>query len=437
MAGNTLHGATVVINARDSEAIQSITVSGTLDLTAAGDVTAATLAGGDLDVTSTGGDIQIGAASGNAVTLTGGNVAGNTLDGAQVVIHARDSEAIQSITVSGSLDLTAAGKVTATTLTGGDLDVTSTAADIQFGTASGHTVAFTAGGNVTGGSLQAVTADLTAHDAVNVQTTNASQELDITAGQDITVAAITAPVMRLDSTGGNVLVGTATGDLIALSAQASVTGDSLNVATTLELASAQITANVHGGAQVVDGDITGYNGGQAANVKLTLDSPSGFAFSELWTRTGSVSDTEGWISSADTRIGARAAITNPITRVLVDQYDWSVQPCDVQLYSLWQPFSFRLAGNRVDSDAYVLYRGAQYEALAPSGNDNSDFAQTETALTMSNAHQALNLTGGMPPSPGSVPPLGAPSGAPHLVTYPDGEIPVATEGPNSTEGEGE
>ena len=437
VAGNTLHGATVVINARDSEAIQSITVSGTLDLTAAGTVTGTTLTGGDLDVTSTGGDIQIGAASGNAVTLTGGNVAGNTLDGAQVVIHARDSEAIQSITVSGSLDLTAAGKVTATTLTGGDLDVTSTAADIQFGTASGHTVAFTAGGNVTGGSLQAVTADLTAHDAVNVQTTNASQELDITAGQDITVAAITAPVMRLDSTGGNVLVGTATGDLIALSAQASVTGDSLNVATTLELASAQITANVHGGAQVVDGDITGYNGGQAANVKLTLDSPSGFAFSELWTRTGSVSDTEGWISSADTRIGARAAITNPITRVLVDQYDWSVQPCDVQLYSLWQPFSFRLAGNRVDSDAYVLYRGAQYEALAPSGNDNSDFAQTETALTMSNAHQALNLTGGMPPSPGSVPPLGAPSGAPHLVTYPDGEIPVATEGPNSTEGEGE
>jgi hypothetical protein len=437
VAGNTLDGAQVVIHAAGTEAIQAITISGTLALTAAGTVTGTTLTGGDLTVTSTGGDLQIGAVSGHAVTFNAGNVAGNTLDGAQVVINARDTEAIQAITVTGTLDLTAAGTVTGTTLTGGDLTVTSTSADIQFGTVSGHAVVLTAGGNVTGSNLQAVTADLTAHDAVNVQSTSASQELDITAGQDISAGTITAPVMRLDSTGGNVLVGTATGDLIALSAQESVTGDSLNVATTLDLASAQITANVHGGAQVVDGAITGYNGGQAANVKLTLDSPSGFAFSELWTRTGSVSDTEGWISVADTRIGARATITNPITRVLVDQYDWSVQPCDVQLYSLWQPFSFRLIGNRVDSDAYVLYRGAQYEALAPSGNDNSDFAQTETALTMSNAHQALNLTGGMPPSPGSFPVLGAPSGAPHLVTYPDGEIPVATEGPNATEGEGE
>jgi hypothetical protein len=121
-----------------------------------------------------------------------------------------------------------------------------------------------------------------------------------------------------------------------------------------------------------------------------MSTPSGFAFSNFWSLDAAVNLPSGWLSTDSTLIGDRATFTNPATFMIVDQFDRSMQDCDVQLYPQGAPFAFRMLGNKVYTDAFVIYRDPLHEAIAPTGQDRGETEQAEDALTQATAREAVS-----------------------------------------------
>jgi hypothetical protein len=188
---------------------------------------------------------------------------------------------------------------------------------------------------------------------------------------------------------GNVDVSNVSAGTVALAAAGTVTGDNLDVGSTLQLSGTRISGSVFGGAQVVGGSITGPGGAPADNVQLSLSTPSGFAFSAFSSDYATVTIPSGWLSVGTVTIGDRATFTTPATSVLVDQLDETEQPYDVQLYTGGAQFAFSTAGNKVVTDAYVVYRDPDHEALAPAGEDRGGTEQAADAVDRTEYDPAL------------------------------------------------
>ena len=393
----------VNVNSTDG-AVNVGTAAGTgVSLTALAEVTAGTVAGGTgaVGVGSTEGAVNIGTATGTGVKLGArGDVTAGSLTGGSgaVSVSSVDGAVEVGYAAGTGVSLAALEDVAAGTLNaaGGNVAVSSTLGGIQVDAVSGNVVTLTALVDVAGDTITSQGAT----GAVNVRSTAGAIDLGTVTGAEVSLSAegnVTGTALTsftanggvsVVSTAGGIAVGTATGNNLTLSAAGSLTGTTLNVGSGLQLSANQIQAGVIGGSQVVGGSITGSKGGVAADLQLSLSSPSGFAFTSLWTDCATVTDSSGWLSVGDTRIGNRATFTSPATCMIVDQFDKSEQPCDVQLYSAGAPFSFTCTGNQVDTDAYVIYRGPMFEANAPAGIDRGATEQAEDALNESEANQA-------------------------------------------------
>jgi hypothetical protein len=167
-----------------------------------------------------------------------------------------------------------------------------------------------------------------------------------------------------------------------MSAPGSVAGGTINVGSNLVLAGNTVSADVIGGSQLLTGSVTGYNGGIASNVDLTLSNPSGFSFSDFSTMTGNVNILAGDFSFQNGIVVDRVTITNPSTRVLIDQHDRSLQPFDVQLYTGSASFSFRLFTNHVSTNSLIINHGPMHEVSDPAGPSISAVDQGYQALAL-------------------------------------------------------
>jgi hypothetical protein len=186
--------------------------------------------------------------------------------------------------------------------------------------------------------------------------------------------------VSVTSTNGNVDLTSVSGTAgVSVAGHDGVNVDTLNVGTTLDLAGPTVTANVFGAGGPVTGSVTGYGGGVASNVDLTLSNPGGFAFSDFWAAAARVNVPIGSLGADSTIILDRATFTNPLTTLLVDQHDKSNQGADVQLYTGGGGFSFDMYGNRVDTNAFVLYRDPYHQVVTPTGENTS---ATESAANL-------------------------------------------------------
>jgi hypothetical protein len=283
---------------------------------------------------------------------------------------------IDSVQAGKDFSLTTRGDIlTGTIVAGGAVDLTSTGGRIQANstTSRGSSVSMTA--------QRAIDAN-TVNAATNVTLTSRGSSVDagrlvarggsinVTARQDIDVGTGTATngSFVAASTGGNVNVGTASADLIALSAPRSVTGGTLNVGSTLNLAGQNIVANVNStGAGDVRGSVTGFGGGMASDVQLALNSPYAFRLQEFSSSTGNINILSGDLFVDWMQVGNRLTVSNPLTSLLIDQNNLLIQPYDVQLYSAGNPFAFGITGNRVLTDTFVISRSLQHETITPMG----------------------------------------------------------------------
>ncbi len=235
--------------------------------------------------------------------------------------------------------------------------------------------------------------DLAVQGSVNILDIAAGDRVWLTAGGDITGNAVTSGPMSgtdpsnpatgvtLATTGGSVTlasVSSTTG--VGVAGQGGVNIGTVNVGTQLTLAGPQVSAVVNGGPGSVGGSVTGYAGGIADNVNLVLSGSGGFAFDSFWAATASVLLPLGPLSIENALIMDRATFQNPLTMLLVDQHNRSLQPADVQLYTAGAPFRLGLSGNHVSTDAFVVYRSPLHEVITPSGSNTSVVESGEDAL---------------------------------------------------------
>jgi hypothetical protein len=318
---------------------------------------------GSVNVTTgtAGADIALNASgnvSGGVLTSTGGSVNANSSGGN---VDLGTTNAGQSVTFSAP-----AGTATATTTNAGTVLNGASGLGITIGSAtSGGNTALNTGGNLDAGTLTSTGGSVTGNATGNV-----------TVGAGSANGGFT-----LTSATGNVDVNTATANAVVLSAPGSVSGGTLNVGSNVQLSGDVVTANIVSGGPVVGGAITGFNGGIASNVNLTLSSPSGFALDSFSTAAGSVNVPAGFLTIDSVVIVDRATFSNPSTSLLVDQHDRSLQPTDVQLYTGGAAFSFNMIQNHVDTTAFVIFRGADFEVITPTSANSSSNEQASDTLT--------------------------------------------------------
>ncbi|MBW8315128.1 MAG: hypothetical protein K0M73_09620, partial [Hydrogenophaga sp.] len=352
--------------------------------------------GGDIDAgfTKAWKDVTMRAASGaisaDTTVATTGNVTfiargdintGSTTAGGTVVFDSEEGDVrTDEVSTGGAFTIETAGNIETGTVTAGrDVSLISTR-----GTVTADNTR-SVRGSVTMEGQQGVTAnrvvaaqDVTlasargAVDAGSLLARRGSITLSARRNIDVGTGTATNGSFVAGSTGGSVNVGTASADVVSLSAPRSVSARTLNVGSRLNLAGQNIAANVNStGAGDVGGSVTGFGGGMASNVELALNSPFAFRFQEFSTSTGNVNVLAGDLFVDAMRVGNRLTISNPRTTLLIDQNDRSIQPFDVQLYSAGSPFAFGLTGNRVLTGAFVISRGPGHEVISPNGNNLS------------------------------------------------------------------
>jgi hypothetical protein len=381
-------------------------------------------AGGSFNASSAQGITLGDATSGRDMTFdAGGDFAARTLSSTGGSVNADSTGGnvdVGTTTAAQNISFSApAGTVSADSSTAGGSFNASSAQGMTLGDAtSGRDMTFDAGGDFaartlssTGGS---VNADSTGGN-VDVGTTTAAQNISFsapagtvsadgsTAGGSFNASALgnvsvnigsAGDGFALASFGGNVDAGTITANSVTLTAPGSVSADTLNVDSSVFLSGSSVSANVYGGASPVTGSVTGFGGAPATNVNLTLSAPGGFAFDTFSAASATVIIPDGAFSIDHALILDRATFTNPMTLVLVDQHDRSIQPADVQLYSAGSPFSMYLNDNSLTTDSFVIHRSPQHEVITPGGTNTSVLEQAQEDLSsISNLERSKKASG--------------------------------------------
>jgi hypothetical protein len=211
----------------------------------------------------------------------------------------------------------------------------------------------------------------------------AEREIDIRAAGSISAQSVTSVTedVRLAANGGSVEAGSVRGRDVTIAAADRLDVDRIEVARRLQLGADMLTAQVFasGGAPIA-GSIGGFGGGMASVADLTLSGLGGFHFDRIAARTGRLDLPVGTLQVDRFEVGKRMVVTNPQTRLLIDQQNFRLQGYDVQLYSGGAPFALNLDRNLVATDSYVIDRRSSHEVLGPDGPLLSVVEYTERVL---------------------------------------------------------
>lgn len=180
-------------------------------------------------------------------------------------------------------------------------------------------------------------------------------------------------------------------------------------------ASDRITASVQGtGADAHGGALTGWEGGRAARIDAVFDSPTAFRLDTVSTVSGllRVPTGEFWVSEVD--VSRTLTLLNPQTTLLIDQTSRRLKDADVQLYTGGAPFSLGLFTNHVDTDAWAIGRRPSHEVLSANGNNTSTVEESNNVFT---ENRSVDTTRGAAPA----------------VSRPGGAVTVSADGAVSTD----
>ena len=315
----------------------------------------------DVDSATAGRDLTVNSA-------TAGVRAGTLRSGASLTIGAAQSIDIRNATAGGNLSLTSSrGRI-----------------DLGAGGAGGTANLF-GGQGVSVDQLDAANIALASPGGdLNVGALQAAGgEIALNAGGDIGVGSAASRTFSASSSNASISVGSVSADEVTMTAPGEISANALDVGRMVNLAGSRLAASIRAtGSADVGGSFTGFGGGMASDVQLRLNTPYAFRFSNLFTSTGNLEIPSGDLYIGSLWVGDRMTLSNPWTRVLVDQNNLAIQPFDVQLYSAGAPFPFSLVRNRVSADAFVIYRSPAHEVLTPNGNNISaaELADRELAL---------------------------------------------------------
>ncbi|RZL64885.1 MAG: leukotoxin LktA family filamentous adhesin [Variovorax sp.] len=423
-AVDTTAGGRIDVAAAGQLSLFSANAGGDMALGAGGNLVANTLTSqaGSITARATAGDVQTGsvrAAGDVALTAEAGSVqADTTAAGGSIAMNAAQDIALQTATAGRDIVLNAGRDLQAGALVaGGGIRATS-GRDMDIGSAvAGGDIALDAGRHLragtlasTGGSVHAMarTGNLRIDDLDAAQSASvvaplgqvelgrvrATQDFTLVAQNDVSVREGTAGgTFTLSSTGGNASAGTITADAVVMSALGRVSADRLNVQSMFSLAGDGVNAQVYGGAIPVRGTVTGYNGGIASDVVLGLSGQGGFTIDRFYAQTAAITNPVGPLSIDRMWVTRQGTVTNPLTQVVINQFDRSIQPgADVQLFSFGAPFSFSMYDNHAFTSAFVVYRSPQHDDIADMGWNRSAVEFSELALSVARKNDDATLT---------------------------------------------
>ena len=309
-----------------------------------------------------GGDkrLDIIARTAPAATLTiraGGQIGGNPLEidvlhfnadsGGLIHLDSPGSLAMGDVRAEREIDIRAAGSISADSVTSVTEDVRLAAdgGDLRVGAIAGRDVEL----GVQGGNAE--------------------------------IGSIDARDLGLRVENGDARIGSIDARDVDLGARDRLDIDRLDVGRSLRLGGNHIVARVFasGGAPIV-GSIGGYGGGMASVADLTLSGPGGFQFDDIAARTGRLDLPLGTLQVDRFQVGERMVVTNPQTRLLIDQHNFRLQGYDVQLYSGGAPFALALDRNLIATDSFVIDRRTSHEVRGPDGPLASVVEYTERVL---------------------------------------------------------
>lgn len=182
-------------------------------------------------------------------------------------------------------------------------------------------------------------------------------------------------------TGGTI----ASGDFVALQAGALIDAGMIFTPVGTALSAPSINAGVtNTGTGILQFAVAGTGGGGVANdINMMVGSPAGSSFlllqavNGLFTLDGPLNVTSGLVLD-------EALFRTPLTTVLMDNVDRSIQGGDVQLHSPSGAFRLAVTGTSVETDAFVISRAPTHHVATPTpGIDDS------SALEEGNASNAV------------------------------------------------
>ncbi|HRO37696.1 DUF4097 family beta strand repeat-containing protein [Thauera sp.] len=347
-----------------------------------------------------GGDkrLDIIARTAPAATLTiraGGQIGGNPLEidvlrfnansGGLIHLDSPGSLAMGDVRAEREIDIRAAGSISADSVTSVSEDVRLAAdgGDLRVGAISGRDVELTArDGDAEIGSIDARDVGVVVEGGnADIGAIVANDITARIAGGNVEIGAIDADDVSVQAEDGDVALGNARANAVSIGARDRIDIDRLEVGRSLQLGADHIVAQVFasGGAPIA-GAIGGYGGGMAAVADLTLSGPGGFHFDRIAARTGELDLPLGTLQVDRFEVGERMVVTNPRTRLLIDQQNFRLQGYDVQLYSGGAPFALALDRNLIATDSFVIDRRASHEVLGPDGPLASVVEYTERVL---------------------------------------------------------
>jgi hypothetical protein len=296
-----------------------------------------------------------------------------------------------------------ASSISIESLGGSILDAGDSRLDIIANAGAGTTVALKAANQVGGNNaldVQLRNLESSSGGDTNVNEEDSVNVISVDAGGSITLNAGTAGSgsitgKSVSSSGGAIELTANNGDVnlerifgiqnVKVSSDTGITLGFVRVGRYMTLAGPRIDAYVYGGSRFVNGSITNLGGGMASEVSLSLIGSGVFQFDNFRTREADVNIQGGaTLSIPNAIISDRATFDNEQTFVLLDQHSKNIKNADIQLYSGGNPFSMSLSGNRLRTNASIIYRDEQHEVITPTGTDISALEQSEDSLRSSN-----------------------------------------------------
>ena len=430
-AAKSTDGGVTLGSSNGNVTVTTAQAAGTVSLAAtAGSVNAALVStGGNLTGTA-GRSITIG--SGTAAGVINLN-AGTTLSATTLTSQTEriSAKSVEDTQIGAALayrdiDVDAGGALEAGTLTSlYGTDRTRSGTSTTLGTVTAKVdVSVNAGTSIAATTLHAIDGDLQAkarNGSLTVDTLESGRNADVDAlkgsvkvgkilvggefalrgfGDVAIEKAKVSGIFMLSSAGGSASTGTVDADSAEISAPKDVTVNRLDVKTRFVLQGNNVGATVYGANKPVLGTVTGYQNSTADNVNLLFSNPTGMLIDDFKTRTADVKVPVGSLDVSNMLVSYRASVTNPLTTIIIDQLDRSIQSgANVQLYSAGAPFSLSLFDNHVLSSAYEPYRDVMHDGLMPTGLNRSIVETSEKMLTLSTARtdnkQIENLQPGL------------------------------------------
>ncbi|MGH8397579.1 MAG: beta strand repeat-containing protein [Gammaproteobacteria bacterium] len=351
-------------------------------------------AGSNINGVTTQGDILGGSLdAGGAVNLSGVNIQlDDAKSGISLALAAQQALNAGVLTSGGAINLQAGSSVNLDSVSAGQGITFLSAGDFAFQqlTADGDINGQSSNGNILGGSLNA-------NGDINLSGVNLILG-HLTAGGSASLKAVELLNLPYASIGGNLSL-TSAGSLdfekyavgstfSAESTQGSITGESLtavnadlsalkdiqlssaDITHSLNLAAADITANVYQSKDTspFQMTITGFNGGIADNVALEVDASGGLTLVLLRGKQVQLNTTAEQVQVNQAYVPDWFYLVTPSAKVLVANADpvTSLRPVDVQLYQPNYSFQLIQSGQNTFTDSYVVQYQFPYQVQVPN-----------------------------------------------------------------------